>query len=571
MGLGCLVAVLLSGCVVGEAINYASHAGSGYFEGKNKQRQVERMARDWCLTVRGSQVIPVYPLDEDIQPGDVYIVDTPIDKLKSYWNRLGYLPIDHRFGRIPVKGYKDYYNGGYGVTETANVPRHWQFPKGSTWMDESGAVSDVPLTEANAASAKTSDKTKDFLKTAWPMAPRAGFPSQTIRIKKGEGFNAALPVQGVPVALGALGAREAVATITLSDAYTYGVDETSLRNDLETWSQTPAASRYLEDYATSKPPQRGLLASKNFASKNQGKRYVRVVTRVYLVRGVNISISNTGASSWKLSGGEPKDATNAADNLLLNDSKDEEKLLKSMAGGFASQTLKTDAVAVTPGPTGITTVTTQTKSADGAVTNTTTSNQPNEILPELAPAKKQLDLIDQQLALEEQRDALAGREAALNTSKMKREFENAATLAAFSRSSMKDAFGGYQLPGGTLRVTSATHRSISMNETFTRPLVIGYHALEFAILEDGTLSRHPVSTFARLDQGVEPMQEIPTYLYDDVNRVVQRWYLASTANQKTLQRWMTARKMNPLDAPDLMVGDQHRKLLMQFAREKNIR
>jgi hypothetical protein len=67
------------------------------------------------------------------------------------------------------------------------------------------------------------------------------------------------------------------------------------------------------------------------------------------------------------------------------------------------------------------------------------------------------------------------------------------------------------------------------------------------------------------------MQEIPTYLYDDVNRVVQRWYLASTANQKTLQRWMTARKMNPLDAPDLMVGDQHRKLLMQFAREKNIR
>lgn len=564
-----ITACHLTGCVVGEGVNALAHVGSGSLERHNMQRQVQRSARDWCLTIRGSQVIPVYPLDEDVQPGDVYIVDTPIDKLKSYWNRLGYLPIDHRFGRIPVKGYKNYYDGGYGVNNTANVPRHWQFPNGSSWMDATGSLSDGATTGSEAAAAKTKDKTEEFLKTAWPLAPRAGFPSQTIRIKKGEGFNAALPIQGVPVALGALGAREAVATVTLSDAYTYGLDEISLRNDLETWSQTPQVSRYLKNYASSKPPHRGLMTS-----KNKGNRYIRVVTRVYLVRGVNVSISNTGASSWKLSGGDPKDATAASDNLLLSDSQEEEKLLKALAGGFVSQSLKTEAIQVTPAPTGTTTITTASTNSDGSTTETTTttsSANPNPLLPELEPVKKELDLLDQQLDLAERRDALSERQAAINARNMNREFQNAATLTALSRSSMKDSFGGYQLPGGTLRVTSATHRSISMNETFTRPLVIGYHALEFAIREDGTLSTHPVSTFGRLDRGEEPSQEIPTYTYDEVNRAVGDWFNKSASNRATFRRWLHARGFNDSQVPFILVHDIHRPLLLQFARENNIK
>ena len=42
-----------------------------------KKTQLEKVAKDWCLVVRASQVIPVYPLTEDLQPGDVFLVQTP--------------------------------------------------------------------------------------------------------------------------------------------------------------------------------------------------------------------------------------------------------------------------------------------------------------------------------------------------------------------------------------------------------------------------------------------------------------------------------------------------------------
>ena len=31
-----------------------------------KKTQLERVAKDWCLTIRASQVLPVYPLSEDV-------------------------------------------------------------------------------------------------------------------------------------------------------------------------------------------------------------------------------------------------------------------------------------------------------------------------------------------------------------------------------------------------------------------------------------------------------------------------------------------------------------------------
>jgi len=46
--------------------------------------QLARVAKDWSLSIRASQVIPVYPLTEDLQPGDVFLVQTPIeDQVKA--------------------------------------------------------------------------------------------------------------------------------------------------------------------------------------------------------------------------------------------------------------------------------------------------------------------------------------------------------------------------------------------------------------------------------------------------------------------------------------------------------
>ena len=45
------------------------------------------------------------------------------------------------------------------------------------------------------------------------------------------------------------------------------------------------------------------------------------------------------------------------------------------------------------------------------------------------------------------------------------------------------------LPGGTLKFNMVSSRAVSMNETFTRPVVIGYDGFSFAIRRQGSASR----------------------------------------------------------------------------------
>ena len=133
-----------------------------------------------------------------------------------------------------------------------------------------------------------------------------------------------------------------------------------------------------------------------------------------------------------------------------------------------------------------------------------------------------------------------------------------------SRTLMEDKFGGYQLPGGTLRVTASTHRSISMKETFTRPLVIGYHALDFRIESDGRLSA-PVSTFSRMSFSKEPPATlVPTYQFDDINRMVLTWANRSKQNMQILYAWMSKQGVPPEDLPMTTVDDHYRPLLRAF-------
>jgi hypothetical protein len=53
------------------------------------------------------------------------------------------------------------------------------------------------------------------------------------------------------------------------------------------------------------------------------------------------------------------------------------------------------------------------------------------------------------------------------------------------------------LPGGKIKVASASSRSITLSETFPRPLVIGYIGFDMQILEGGRLGP-PISTLAQL-------------------------------------------------------------------------
>ena len=102
---------------------------SGCGTTKQSAHQLERVAKDWCLSVRASQIIPVYPLTEDVEPGDVFLVQTPYeDQIKVYESK-GFLPLENLVTRLHPQVYSEFYSKGYGITGTGIIPpRLWQFP-----------------------------------------------------------------------------------------------------------------------------------------------------------------------------------------------------------------------------------------------------------------------------------------------------------------------------------------------------------------------------------------------------------------------------------------------------------
>ena len=163
-------------------------------------RELQRVARDWSMVIRASQVIPVYPLTEDLQPGDVFLVQVPIDRQQKVYRQRGFLPLDNLVLRVNPGGYLPFYRQSFEVGDDQTpLPKHWLKP---------GA------------------------ENAWGTAPKATFPSYSFSVRSGGGFNVAVPVQGVPVGLSLLGGGAAAGTITIADARTYGVDTVSLHEDV---------------------------------------------------------------------------------------------------------------------------------------------------------------------------------------------------------------------------------------------------------------------------------------------------------------------------------------------------
>src|SRR5438876_2400605 len=125
-----------------------------------KKCQLEHIAKDWCMTIRASQVIPVYPLTEDIQPGDVFLVQVPVDRQQQVYDDKGFLPLDNHIARLNPKGYTNFYANSFlaGVTNPL-LPRDWAHP-----------------VNANAA---------DTNSQYWAPAPRAAFPSYSFAVRRG--------------------------------------------------------------------------------------------------------------------------------------------------------------------------------------------------------------------------------------------------------------------------------------------------------------------------------------------------------------------------------------------------
>lgn len=205
--------------------------------------QLERVAKDWSLTIRASQVIPVYPLSEDIQPGDVFLVPVSISEQTRVYQEKGFLPTDQLLTRLDLLPYDEFYKDSYWKGLYSTVPHSRPTPQNS----------DV-------------------------VAPRAAFPSYTFTVDRSQGLQLALPIQGIPFGLGLMGAARATGTVTISDSYTYGIDSSHVYEALNNWNRCGTAVRNT------------LSAMERL---NDSQIFLRAVTRVYLAKELDVSLANT--------------------------------------------------------------------------------------------------------------------------------------------------------------------------------------------------------------------------------------------------------------------------------------
>ncbi|HEV2693316.1 MAG TPA: hypothetical protein VG347_10520 [Verrucomicrobiae bacterium] len=270
---------------VGLGLGLAALAGSGC---ASSETQVQKAAKDWCMTIRGSQVIPVYPLTEDIQPGDIFLVQVPIDQQQKLYNQSGFLALDNHLARLNPAGYADFYaHNFFAKNSTTDLPLDWIRPGGTN--------------------------------QSWQLAPHAAFPSYSFSVQNGAGLNLAVPVEGVPVGLSLLASAAASGTVQIQDAHTVGVDTLSLFNQVQQWSTTNAD--FLKNFGTSE------------TAKNHN--YLRIVTRLYLTGRMTVTLTDASSRSAGADAGVPK-PVNLLVPQLPNSSNSPATTLQNYTNAFST-------------------------------------------------------------------------------------------------------------------------------------------------------------------------------------------------------------------------------------------
>ena len=231
-------------------------------------RQLEKVAKDWCQTIRASQVMCSYPLTEDIRPGDVFLVQTGLAEEQNQYKKRGFLPLsDHRKRLLPTgTAYQDFYADSY-------------------WKDEFGAgIPNARPKRPDAAALAAPNPTLTEVN-----APRAVFPSYTFEVQNQSGLALAVPIQGIPVGLNYMQADKARGSMVIGDARSYGLDSTQVYEMLRNWLETDA---HAQDVV------RGTV-------KQIDAPYVllRVITRVYMTGGMTVSLTRADTKGAEVKAG----------------------------------------------------------------------------------------------------------------------------------------------------------------------------------------------------------------------------------------------------------------------------
>lgn len=272
---------------------------------ERRDQQLANVARDWCLTIRASQVLPVYPLTEDLQVGDVFLVSTPLEDEVKALESDGFLPLDNVVARIQPTGWQVFYNSSYGVSDNSVLPRQWQFP-----------------TPPPAAAPFTT----------WGTAPGAAFPSYTFQVKKGQGATLAIPIQSVPVGLSLLQTSDAYGTVNISSASTYGLPISMMSPQVNQWAEEN------QDFVRQYAPR---TSTDKHGKQTVERNYLRTVYRVYVAGGVNLSLISNESRGGRLDAGTSTAAKlfdAGSSTEAMNAAQNYESMMNSLSASVASKT-----------------------------------------------------------------------------------------------------------------------------------------------------------------------------------------------------------------------------------------
>lgn len=240
------------------SLGFLFFGGCAHWQTRQMETELQQVAKRWSLTIRASQVIPVYPLTEDLQPGDIFLVQTPIpDQVREY-RQKGFLPLNMHVYRLDGLDYTAFYQDGYFRGDYGNGLPHARPTRGA--VDQA-----------------------DGRFTLTPI-PAAQFPDYTFESKRGMKTRLAVPVNAVPVGIGLLGTNHVSGSIKIRDAFSYGVSDISLLEQLDEWATRPDIQ----------------VALSRMRSQTDQRLFLRVVSRVYLVGGVTVSLQAEGSAGGGL-------------------------------------------------------------------------------------------------------------------------------------------------------------------------------------------------------------------------------------------------------------------------------
>ena len=258
--------------------------------------QYEKVAKEWCTAIRASQMIPVYPLNQDIRPGDVYLVQSAIGQQAKEYKEKGFLSLDDLRTRLELK------------PETFSNKMYFD----SYFKSGGEPPFDYPTLTPTTSEILPDAKTPISSALTVTPAPRVAFPSYSFTIKSGQGLSLGVPISAIPVALNFLGAQDASGTVTLANASTYQADHETIMEQLRLWVKKPQIKHELQA-----------------ACQYVGKDYVflRVIKRVYLVGAVDVGLERKDKYQGGLQAGLAEQSTDA-EVSVANFEKNIEKQIK---------------------------------------------------------------------------------------------------------------------------------------------------------------------------------------------------------------------------------------------------